>query len=279
MKLPVLRVACPDQPGLVHTITKTLVDAKANIVRNGEFVDVLSQSFFMRTAFEHVEPDMWPVIEDKLRQQLPSSSFISVAAPQPKRVVICATKEFHCLGDLLLRHHFGELNAEIAAVISNHDTLRDLVERFDVPFHHIPHDLSNRDAHETALLAQLEQYQPDYIVLAKYMLILSSKVVSRWAGQLINIHHSFLPAFIGAKPYARAFERGVKMIGATAHFVTDNLDEGPIIEQQVVRIDHDDDVKAMIQAGREIETQTLAKALKLVFDDRVFINGNKTVVF
>lgn len=279
MKLPVLRVACPDQPGLVQTITKALVDAKANIVRNDEFVDVISQSFFMRTAFEHVAADSWPAIEETLRQKLPASSFISVTAPQPKRIVVCATKEFHCLGDLLLRHHFGELNAEIVAVISNHDTLRDLVERFDIPFHHLPHDLNNRDAHETALLDQLAQYQPDYIVLAKYMLILSPTVVRQWSGRLINIHHSFLPAFIGAKPYARAFERGVKMIGATAHFVTDDLDEGPIIEQQVVRVDHDDDVKAMVQAGREVETQTLAKALKLVFDDRVFINGNKTVVF
>lgn len=279
MKLPILRVACPDQPGLVHAIIKALVDASANIVRNDEFVDVVSQSFFMRTAFEHVAPDRWPLIADTLRQQLPPSSFVRVAAPQPKRIVVCATKEFHCLGDLLLRNHFQDLNAEIVAVISNHNTLRDLVERFGVPFHHIPHDLNDRVLHENALLDQLAVYQPDYVVLAKYMLILSEQVVSAYQGRLINIHHSFLPAFIGAKPYARAFARGVKMIGATAHFVTNDLDEGPIIEQQVVRVDHDDDAQAMVQAGREVETQTLAKALKLVFDDRVFINGNKTVVF
>ncbi len=155
----------------------------------------------------------------------------------------------------------------------------DLVARFDVPYHYIQHNPNNRSSHETALLVQLAQYQPDYIVLAKYMLILSADVVSKYSGRLINIHHSFLPAFIGAKPYAQAFARGVKMIGATAHFVTNELDEGPIIQQQVITVDHNDDAQDMAKAGREVEIQTLAKALKLVFDNRVFVNGNKTVVF
>ncbi|HEY1095825.1 MAG TPA: formyltetrahydrofolate deformylase, partial [Alphaproteobacteria bacterium] len=180
---------------------------------------------------------------------------------------------------LLLRHQFGDLNANILAVISNHADLRELVERFGLPFHTIPHDAVTRDEHEALLLECLGQYDIDFIVLAKYMRILSANVVAPYEGKLINIHHSFLPAFIGAKPYAQAFARGVKMIGATAHFVTNALDEGPIIVQQVVNVDHNDDAVAMSQAGREIETQTLAKALKLVFNDRVFINGNKTVVF
>lgn len=279
MKIPVLRVACPDQPGLVRTITTALSQSGGNIVRNDEFVDTQAKAFFMRTAFENVAPEQWAGIKDSLQQQLPEGSVITLEPPRPKRIVICVTREYHCIGDLLLRHHFGDLNAQIVAVIGNHETLRDLVTRFDIPFHHVPHDLNNRDKHEQAVLDILDGYKPDYIVLAKYMLILSPRFVGVYAGRLINIHHSFLPAFIGAKPYDRAFARGVKMIGATAHFVTDDLDEGPIIEQQVVSVDHDDDAQTMAKAGREVETQTLAKALKLVFDDRVFINGNKTVVF
>lgn len=279
MKHPVLRVVCPDQPGLVRAISQTLAEAGANIARNDEFVDAATDMFFMRTAFENVAPEQWPSIEQTLLQALPPGAQVTVEAPQPKRIVICATKEYHCIGDLLLRHHFNDLNAQIVAVISNHDALRDLVTRFDIPYHHVTHDLNDRQKHETGVLDILARYQPDYIVLAKYMLILSPDFVRAYAGRLINIHHSFLPAFIGAKPYAQAFTRGVKMIGATAHFVTDALDEGPIITQQVVNVDHNDDAQAMAKAGREVETQTLAKALKLVFDDRVFVNGNKTVVF
>jgi formyltetrahydrofolate deformylase len=279
VKLPVLRVVCPDRPGLIHTITKALADVGANIARNDEFVDMETQTFFMRTAFAHAAVEIWPVIEQNLRNHLPDAAVIAIEAPRAKRIMICATREYHCLGDLLLRHHFGDLNAEIIGVISNHDTLCDLVTRFGIPYHHVPHDLNNRAEHEKNVLQLLAEHQPDYIVLAKYMLILSPNFVKAHAGRLINIHHSFLPAFIGAKPYAQAFARGVKMIGATAHFVTDQLDEGPIIAQQVISVDHNDDAQDMAKAGREVEVQTLARALKMICDNRVFINNNKTIVF
>ncbi|MDB5478244.1 MAG: hypothetical protein JWM96_739 [Alphaproteobacteria bacterium] len=279
MKFPVLRVICPDQPGLVHQITAILARFGANIIRNDEFVDRAAQRFFMRTLFENVAPEDWSDLEEIVHAALPQGSAVTLARPKPKRIVICTTKEYHCLGDLLLRHHFGDLNAQILAVIANHDTLADLAARFEIPFYHLPHDDMPREEHEAQLRQRLAQYDLDYIVLAKYMRILGPETVHEYAGKIINIHHSFLPSFIGAKPYAQAFARGVKMIGATAHFVTSELDEGPIITQQVIAADHNDDAAAMQQAGREVELQTLARALKLVFDDRVFISGNKTVVF
>jgi formyltetrahydrofolate deformylase len=279
MTFPILRVACRDRPGLVHDIAHILSRAGANIVRNDEFVDRMAGRFFMRTEFENIPAEALGAIEDALRQTLPADAALSLGIPGSKTIVILATKDYHCLGDLLLRHHFGELNARIAAVISNHAVLGDLAARFGVPFHHIPHEGATREAHENALLQQLDACRPDYIVLAKYMRILSPGFVARYAGRMINIHHSFLPAFIGARPYHQAHLRGVKMIGATAHFVTDQLDEGPIIVQDITAVGHGDDPAALTAAGREVETQVLARALKLVLGEQVFIDGCKTVVF
>ena len=178
-----------------------------------------------------------------------------------------------------MRHAHGELGADILAVVSNHTGLESLTTRFGVPFHHVPHADVSRHEHEAALERVLAPYAPDYLVLAKYMRVLTPDFVGRYAQRIINIHHSFLPAFVGSNPYRQAFERGVKIIGATAHFVTEQLDEGPIIAQAVVSIDHSYRLEEMTRAGRDVEKMVLAKALKLVFEERVFLNGSRTIVF
>ena len=273
----ILLIDCPDQTGLVHHITGVLYRQRANIISNHEFVDETTRHFYMRTAFEG-ELDL-PTVQAELVALLPPEARIRFATSTKRRIVVMATKEHHCLGDLLIRHAFGELNAQIVAVIANHATLQKLVERFEIPFHCISHAGCSREEHEAAVLAQLAHYQPEYVILAKYMRIISPAFVSQYAQRLINIHHSFLPAFIGANPYRQAFERGVKIIGATAHFVTDQLDEGPIIAQAVIPVDHSQSVAAMMQAGHDIEKNVLAHALRLVFDERVFLAGNRTIIF
>lgn len=272
-----LLIDCKDQKGLVHHITGTLLSHEVNITQNDEFVDPDSGHFFMRTEFEG-DIDEKRLLEE-LQPSLPENATYRLNPRVNKDIVVLATKEHHCLGDLLIRHTFNELGANILAVISNHKTLQPLVGSFGVPFHYIAHEGKNRDEHEEAVLRTLEIYKPEFLVLAKYMRILQPEFVKKYPKRIINIHHSFLPAFIGANPYRQAFNRGVKLIGATAHFVTDSLDEGPIIAQEITHINHRYNVKAMSQAGKEIEKLTLAKALQLVFKDRVFIYGNKTIIF
>ncbi len=273
----VLLVECPDRPGLVHGITGVLFRHGANVLGNQEFVDRPTSRFFMRTEFEGgVDRDR---LISETREVLPPAAVVRLATADPKRIVILGTREHHCLADILVRHAYSEINAQVVAVIGNHEVLRPLVQRFELPFHHVGHEGLDRDAHETGLLSILEGYQPDYLVLAKYMRILGSGFVRRYAGRIINIHHSFLPAFAGARPYRQAFDRGVKVIGATAHFVTERLDEGPIIVQQVIPVDHTHSAEDLRQAGRDVEQLALARALRLVFEDRVFLCGNRTVIF
>ena len=272
-----LLVECPDRRGLVHEITGVLFRHRCNVTSNHEFVDPDAARFFMRTEFQgDVEPGR--ILEETL-QLLPEGGHARLAPSGPRRVVVLASREHHCLADLLVRHAFREINAELLAVISNHDTLRPLVEKFGLPFHHLPHEGLTREAHEQALKAVLQPLQPDWLVLAKYMRVLSPGFVARQARRMINIHHSFLPAFVGARPYHQAFQRGVKVIGATAHFVTEQLDEGPIIVQQVIPVDHTHSAADMAQAGRDVEQLVLARALRLVLEDRVFLNGHRTVIF
>ncbi len=270
-------IDCHDAKGLVYKISKVFYDRDLNIDSNREFVDKEQERFFMRTVvsgqFEIEELDR------ALREVAPEDAHIRVIAPHDKRVVLLATKESHALGDILIRHAAGELGATIACVIANHDTLRSLVERFDIPFHHVSAEGLSREAHEAKVMDQIDAYTFDYIVLAKYMRILTPTFVAAYPQKIINIHHSFLPAFIGANPYKQAFERGVKIIGATAHFVTDDLDEGPIIAQDVIPVNHRFDWKDMQRAGRDVEKVVLSRALNLVLHDRVFVNGNKTIVF
>ena len=270
-------IDCHDAKGLVYKISKIFYDRDLNIDSNREFVDKEKEKFFMRTVvsghFDITE------LDSALREVSPKDAQIKVIEPSNKNIVILATKESHALGDIRIRHESGELNANIACVIANHATLGNLVQRFDIPFVHISAENLSREAHEAEVMACLDSYTLDYIVLAKYMRILTSTFVKAYPQQIINIHHSFLPAFIGANPYKQAFERGVKIIGATAHYVTDDLDEGPIIAQDVIPVNHRLTWKDMQRAGRDGEKIVLSSALALVFNDRVFVHENKTVIF
>jgi len=270
-------ISCDDSKGLVYRVSKVFFEFDLNIDSNREFVDKEKGKFFMRSVvtgeFDAKE------LENTLKEVVPNGASVRVITPNRKKIIIMATKESHALGDILIRHADGELEADICAVVANRDTLSDLVNRFDIPFIYIPADGLSREEHESKVLDELKRYQFDYIVLAKYMRILTSNFVSKYPGRIINIHHSFLPAFIGANPYKQAYERGVKIIGATAHFVTDDLDEGPIIAQDVIPVNHRFDWRDMQRAGRDVEKVVLSRALNLVLNDRVFIHGNKTIVF
>lgn len=273
----ILLVECADRPGLVHSITGVLLRRGCNIVTNHEFVDRDHGRFFMRTEFTGGIDSS--AIEQETAAVLPTGAIVRISSLAPRPMVILCSKEHHCLADLLVRHAFGEVNAELRAVISNHTRLADLTGRFDIPFHAVPHDGLPREEHEKQLRCVLDRYQPEFLVLAKYMRVLTPQFVAAYRNRIINIHHSFLPAFVGAKPYWQAFRRGVKVIGATAHFVTDELDAGPIVVQEVLPVDHTHGPDDLAQAGREAEKLALARALKLVFEDRVFLSGNRTVIF
>lgn len=277
MSSQVLLVECKDQRGLVHAITGVLLQHGVNVVGNQEFVDCNSARFFMRTEFDGTVDAVR--IETEIRRELPTGASIRLSDLKPKRIVVLASKEHHCLGDILIRQTFGELNAQVLAVLSNHTVLQTLVEKFDLPFHHVSHEALTREAHEAELLKAIDHLRPDYLVLAKYMRVLTPQFVRRFPARMINIHHSFLPAFVGAKPYQQAFDRGVKVIGASAHYVTEQLDEGPLIVQQVIPVDHTHTAHDLAQAGRDVEQMALARALRLVFEDRVFLCGNRTVIF
>lgn len=278
--MAVLMVECPDQRGLVHAISGVLLRHGCNVVGNQEFVDAASGRFFMRTEFDGLEnSDAGQQLVAETQSSLPPGALVRLAQSGPKRIVVLASREHHCLGDLLIRHQFGGINARIEAVISNHPVLGDLVRKFDVPFHYVPAEGLERGAHEAAVRRILDEIQPEFLVLAKYMRVLSSEFVRQYPSRIINIHHSFLPAFIGAKPYHQAFQRGVKVIGATAHLVTDDLDAGPILVQQVIPVDHTHAAEDLVRAGRDVEQFALAQALRLVFEDRVFLAGNRTVIF
>ncbi|HTL70791.1 MAG TPA: formyltetrahydrofolate deformylase [Candidatus Eisenbacteria bacterium] len=273
----VLRIECPDEKGLVYKVTEVLFKKGLNIVNNAEFVDHANRRFFMRTEFSG-SVDSKSVLKS-LRSRLPEGAAVEIARERKKDVVVLGSSEPHCVGDLLLRHANGELPARVLAVVSNHASLKKLVGRFRVPFHHVPAKEDDRAAHEAAVLRILSRYRPEYLVLAKYMRILSARFLARYRNRVINIHHSFLPAFVGANPYRQASERGVKIIGATAHYVNEELDMGPIIAQGVIPVDHSHSAVDMAQAGRDVEKIVLARALKLAFEDRIFVSGNKTVIF
>jgi len=272
-----LLIDCADQEGLVHKTTGVLYREHCNVLVNHEFADPQSNRFFMRTEFVG-DIDKDRIIEE-LWKVLPPQPFVKLIQPGKTRIAVLATKEHHCVSDILTRCAFGELDAEVAGVIANHDIVRPFIEKFETPFHLCSHVDVSREEQERQVIEQLEEIAPDYIVLAKYMRILSPDFVNRFSNRIINIHHSFLPAFVGAKPYHQAWERGVKVIGATAHYVTEQLDEGPIIEQQVINVDHSHSPQDMARAGRDVERLTLSRALRLVFEGRVFLNGHRTVIF
>ena len=277
----IVLVDCGDEVGLIHRITGVIQDLRLNIDSNQEFVDTNAGHFFFRaevtqpTGAAGVPAER---LQSQLAAALPAGARVRVARTDRKPIVVCATREPHCLGELLLLDAVGDLPGRIVAVIANHDTLRSLVERFGVPFHHVSHEGVSREAHEAALAATIDGYAPEVIVLARYMRVLSERFVDRYPQRIVNIHHSFLPAFAGASPYRQAFARGVKIIGATAHFVTAELDDGPIISQDVIHIDHAFTPERMAQAGRDVEKLVLARAVRLVLEDRVFLHGRRTVV-
>ena len=270
-------IDCDDAKGLVYKISKIFYDRNLNIENNREFVDKEQGKFFMRTVvtgnFNSEE------LKSALIAVVPKDANLQVIEPRKKKIVILATKESHALGDILIRHEAGELDAEIEAVIANHNTLGDLVHRFDIPFFYVSADGMSREEHEELIMNLINKHEFDIIVLAKYMRILTSNFVKAYPKQIVNIHHSFLPAFIGANPYKQAYKRGVKIIGATAHYVTDDLDEGPIIAQDVIPVNHRLEWKDMQRAGRDVEKIVLSRALNFVLNDRVFVYGNKTIVF
>ncbi|ASU32895.1 formyltetrahydrofolate deformylase [Mucilaginibacter xinganensis] len=273
----IIVIQCIDRAGLVASVSAILAKNLFNIVSLREHVDQAENQFFMR--LEVTVGGDETTLEKQLRKVLPDDATVLINPIPDKKIIVMVTKEYHCLADILIRNYFGTLGATIQCVIGNYSVLEDICKRFNMPFYAISHEQISKEAFEEKIAATIDQYQPDYIVLAKFMRILSPMLVAKFPTRIINIHHSFLPAFIGASPYRQAFERGVKLIGATAHFVSNDLDEGPIIAQQIIPVSHSFTAADMVKAGKEIETSVLARALKLVFEDRVFVYKNKTVVF
>ena len=270
---------CSDQPGIVHAMTSAVLACGGNIIENQQFTDEPTNTFVMRTRFETTQGI--DVARKSLNEGLGKfSPTLHIRPTQSKpRALVLVTKESHCLRDLLYLLELGELPIEIPVVVSNHEDLRSLVESHGFTFIHLPVTAATKAAQEQELLALIEKHSIDFVVLARYMQVLSNEFCAALPGRIINIHHSFLPGFKGAKPYHQAHARGVKIIGATAHFVTAHLDEGPIIEQDVAHVSHTSTPEDLIALGRDIERRVLAKAVKLYAQDRIFIVGERTVVF
>ena len=276
-----LLLSCPDRPGLVAKIANFIYANGGNIIHADQHTDFATSLFLIRIE--------WQLQDFNLPREAIPTAFSAIAKPLEAswqlhfsdtlpRLAIWVTKQDHCLLDLLWRHQAGELRAEIPLIISNHPDLKAIAEQFKIDFYYLPITKTNKIEQETKQLELLAKYQVDLVVLAKYMQILSADFVAKFP-QVINIHHSFLPAFAGAKPYHRAHKRGVKIIGATAHYVTENLDEGPIIEQEVTRVNHRDNPADLIRKGKDLEKLVLARAVRLHLQHRVLVYSNKTVVF
>lgn len=275
-------VSCRDRTGLVAALSDFVFRNGGNIVDADQHAEAEGDLFFMRLVWEIDRFQLDRAgIEAGLRDlaQRFALSYELTTSEDRHRVAVFASRAPHCLYDLLLSHQLGELHGDLAVVVSNHEDLRPIAGHFGVPFVHIPVDPAHRSEAEEAQHRVLEQHAIGLVVLARYMQILSPSFVDRWPGRIINIHHSFLPAFVGARPYHQAKERGVKIIGATAHYVTSDLDQGPIIDQDVCRVSHRDDVQELTQKGRELERQVLTRAVRLHLARRVLITGNRTIVF
>lgn len=277
----VLILSCPDRPGIVHAVSGFLVERGGNIVESQQFGDRLSGRFFMRIDVEvpgvkdvaALRAEFAPVAEEfEMRFEIHD-------ARAPYRTLILVSKQLHCLNDLLFRTTSGALQIEVPAVVSNHPDAADMAASYGVPFHHVPVTADTKPQAEARLLELVHELDVDLVVLARYMQVLSDDLCRELSGRAINIHHSFLPSFKGAKPYHQAFDRGVKLVGATAHYVTAELDEGPIIEQDVMRVDHGYDQAELVAAGRDVEAQVLSRAVRWHSQSRVLLNGHRTVVF
>ncbi|MBO8183898.1 formyltetrahydrofolate deformylase [Streptomyces spirodelae] len=278
----VLTLSCPDQAGLVHAVTTFLVGHYGNIRESQQFEDRTQGRFFMRVHFETSQPAV--SLEDLRSGFGPVAEAYRITwqlydASAPTRTLIMVSKFGHCLNDMLFRQSTGALNIEIPAIVSNHRDLEPLAQNYGIPFHHIPVTPQSKAEAEARLLELVDELGIDLVVLARYMQILSDSLCKQLDGRAINIHHSFLPSFKGARPYVQAHVRGVKLVGATAHYVTPDLDEGPIIEQDVVRVNHSHDPSELVTLGRDVEAQVLARAVEWHSQSRVLVNGNRTVVF
>jgi len=277
----VLTLSCPDRPGLVFAVTRWIAESGGNILDSQQFTDTSDGEFFLRVHFDVVGARTVADLTDSFAPVAAehSMAYRLAAADRPLRALVLVSKEGHCLNDLLYRQSTGSLHLEIPAIVSNHRDLERLAASYDVPFVHAPVTPDTKADAETALLAMVEEMDIDVVVLARYMQILSDDLCRALDGRAINIHHSFLPSFKGARPYQQAHDRGVKLIGATAHYVTADLDEGPIIDQGVLRVDHRMTPADLARAGRDVEAQTLSRAVQLHAESRVLMNGPRTVVF
>jgi formyltetrahydrofolate deformylase len=276
----ILTLRCADQPGIVRALAEGIVQAKGNITESAQFSDPPTGLFCMRTSFESPDEDTEAIrslVAGAVRRFQP---LVTLRRESSRRRVLVMTSRFdHCVRDLLYRWDVGELPADLRLIVSNHETCRPLAERYGLPYHHIPVTSATKPEAERRLLALVAEHEIDVVVLARYMQVLSDEACRRLEGRAINIHHSFLPGFKGARPYHQAYERGVKLIGATAHFVTPDLDEGPIIEQDVARVGHGHTPEQLVAMGRDVERLVLARAVRLYAEDRVLLVGARTVVF
>lgn len=283
MKKAILIVQCPDQKGIVAEVSRFLYSYNGNILEVDQHVDVNMGMFFMRAAWELdsfslQKDEILSRFEAEVGQRFSMEITLHFDFPKPK-MAIFVSKLSHCLFDILGRHHAGQLQVDIPLVISNHPDLGTIVEAFGIPFIHVPVSASTKEIAESQQLRLLKEHAVDFIVLARYMQIVSGEVINHFPNRIINIHHSFLPAFVGARPYHGAFERGVKIIGATAHYVTEELDAGPIIEQEVARVRHHNTIAELVQIGQDVEKVTLSKAIKYHIDRKVLTYKNKTIIF
>lgn len=277
-----LVIACPDKVGIVARVSNFISEYKGWLTEASYHSERDSGFFFMRN--EILANSLTIGLREfqsafaKIAEEYQMDWFVADSTVR-KKVVILASHASHCLADILYRWHSEELHCDIAAVIANHDNLRGMVEWHNIPFHHVPVESGKKAEHFTRVESLLDQYQAETVVLARYMQILPPHLCERYAGNMINIHHSFLPSFVGANPYYQAYDRGVKLIGATCHYVTQNLDQGPIIEQDVERVNHRHNKEDLVRLGRDVEKIVLARGLRYHLEDRVVIHGNKTVIF
>ena len=281
----ILKISCPDRPGIVHAVSQFLFNQTANILDSAQFSDTFTNRFFMRVHFAKTSQELNLQKLQELFKEIGESFQMDWelfdAASKPK-VLIMVSKLGHCLNDLLFRTHSGYLPIEIAGIVSNHQDFQNLAAGYKIPFHYMPLSSANderKNEQEEQLLKLIDQEKINLVVLARYMQILSPRVCQKLSGKAINIHHSFLPSFKGAKPYWQAHQRGVKLIGATAHYVTTDLDEGPIIEQGVERVDHAMDPDQLAAVGRDVECMALSRAVRWHAERRILLNGKSTVVF
>ena len=280
MERYVVTLRCVDAPGVIHAMSSALLGTQSNILEQAQYTDEATGLFSMRTRFETPQDDVEEVRATLVAKMANFDPIMSLRREdEQRRVLIMVSQQDHCLADLLYRHANGELPIDIRVIVSNHENLRKLADVHDIPFVYIPVTAKTKEAAERELLGLIDQHAIDVVVLARYMQILSKELCATLEGRIINIHHSFLPGFKGARPYQQAYDRGVKLIGATAHFVTANLDEGPIIEQNVHRVQHNHSAADLAEIGRDVERLVLARAVRLYAEDRVLLDGQRTVIF